>query len=357
MSQEKQVDIKIYCGEDYDSDFILREPGSSVIRDLTGATVTSQLRKYPSGRDPIDFIVTSYGSSGRIRMQMTSEQTGTLSYAYGQYTVDVLFPGRATPETVLWGRVFILPNVTKIKTGTPQIVLAYNSFDEFPEIGTYFRLYLDIKAALLYRWNGNSYENALIGLKGDSGNNGRGITGVSKISTTNLTDKYEISYSDGTHSYFYVTNGSSIAAIEKSGSAGLIDTYTVTLSDGSTTQFEVRNGAGIASIVKTDVDGKIDTYTITLDNTETATFQVHNGEDGIGCLVYVDQEIAYVTTLDAYVNSIIAPEFDDTTSYSIGDFCMYQNVLYEFTANHQGDWDAAHVTATTVTELIRAAMS
>ena len=37
--------------------------------------------------------------------------------------------------------------------------------------------------------------------------NGRGITGVSKISTSGLVDTYRITYNDSTNSTFTITNG------------------------------------------------------------------------------------------------------------------------------------------------------
>lgn len=47
---------------------------------------------------------------------------------------------------------------------------------------------------------------------------------------------------------------------------------------------------------------------------------------------------------------IVAEEFDDTTAYSIGDYCLYNNDLYICTTAHAaGVWDANDFTATNVT--------
>jgi len=49
--------------------------------------------------------------------------------------------------------------------------------------------------------------NYLKGQKGDTGNDGRGITSISKTGTSGLVDTYTINYSNNTTSTFTVTNG------------------------------------------------------------------------------------------------------------------------------------------------------
>ena len=321
MSDVKQVDIKIFCYEDFELNFIHRDTDGDPV-DLTGAVLRGILRKYPAGTDPIDFVMTNFGASGKVRMQMTSEQTGELSYPYGEYEVDCTFPDDTT-ETILRGKAFIVPAVTRITTGTPEIILAFNSFDEFPEVGTYFRLYLDIEAGLLYRWNGTSYESALFGLQGDKGEDGRGIESISKVSTSGNVDRYQIVYTDGTSTYFYVTNGTSIATIQKTGTAGLVDTYTITLTDGSTSTFNVTNGSSIASFQKTASQGVVDTYTITLTNGETFNFTIRNGSDGVS----PDPEVGNMFRNHI---SIISPfsESDDPADYPSDYECKNGDRLY-----------------------------
>lgn len=321
MSEAKQVDIKIFCGEDFDMSFIHRNTEQEVV-DLTGATIRAIVREYPSGDDPHDMTVTNYGASGKVRLQMQNEMTAELSYAYGTYEVDCTYPDDST-ETLLWGRAFIVPAVTRITTGTPEIILAFNSFDEFPEVGTYFRLYLDIEAGLLYRWNGTSYESALFGLQGDKGEDGRGIVSITKVSTSGNVDRYQIVYTDNTSTYFYVTNGTSIATIQKTGTAGLVDTYTITLTDGSTHNFTVTNGSSIASFEKTASQGVVDTYTITLTNGETFNFTIRNGSDGVS----PDPEVGNMFRNHI---SIISPfsESDDPADYPADYECKNGDKLY-----------------------------
>ena len=54
--------------------------------------------------------------------------------------------------------------------------------------------------------------------------------------------------------------------------------------------------------------------------------------------------------------AMIAPAFDATAAYAIGDVVSYENGLYKFTSAHAaGAWDANDVSAVTVKSLIDAA--
>ena len=52
----------------------------------------------------------------------------------------------------------------------------------------------------------------------------------------------------------------------------------------------------------------------------------------------------------------IASEFSTSTSYAIGDYCMYEGQLYRFTSAHSaGAWNSSHVTSVSkITDEIRA---
>ena len=56
---------------------------------------------------------------------------------------------------------------------------------------------------------------------------------------------------------------------------------------------------------------------------------------------------------DANTQAMISDEFDSGTSYTTGDYCIYENVLYKFTSNKSaGAWDSGKVAATNIdTEL------
>ena len=113
--------------------------------------------------------------------------------------------------------------------------------------------------------------------------------------------------------------GVGIASVTKTGTSGLVDTYTITFTDGTTTTYNVTNGAkgdkgdtgnGIASITKTATVGLVDTYTITYTNGTTTTFDVTNGNDG---------EIQ---------GTVIAPAYDSTKAYKIGNLLTYLGKQY-----------------------------
>jgi hypothetical protein len=50
---------------------------------------------------------------------------------------------------------------------------------------------------------------------------------------------------------------------------------------------------------------------------------------------------------DAKARDIIAPEFSSETSYSVGDYCIYDGILYKCNTAHIGTWVANDFTATT----------
>ena len=56
---------------------------------------------------------------------------------------------------------------------------------------------------------------------------------------------------------------------------------------------------------------------------------------------------------DANAQAMISDEFDSGTSYTTGNYCIYENVLYKFTSDKSaGAWDSGKVTATNIdTEL------
>ena len=60
---------------------------------------------------------------------------------------------------------------------------------------------------------------------------------------------------------------------------------------------------------------------------------------------------------DGIIHSLsadIAPDFDATESYAVGDYCIYQSTLYRCITAHIGAWDASHFEVTTVTAEIKA---
>lgn len=78
--------------------------------------------------------------------------------------------------------------------------------------------------------------------------------------------------------HLFIPRGKGISGISKTSTSGLVDTYTITYSDGATTTFTVSNGRGINTISKTSTSGLVDTYTIAYNDNTTSTFTVTNGK-------------------------------------------------------------------------------
>lgn len=96
---------------------------------------------------------------------------------------------------------------------------------------------------------------------------GNGISGLSLVSQSGNEDTYRLTYEDGTHNDFVVTNGLSVQNIVEAGSSGLTDTYNVVLNDGSIAgSFTVTNGSGGTDTVagiSPNSDGDIPLATLT----------------------------------------------------------------------------------------------
>ena len=78
--------------------------------------------------------------------------------------------------------------------------------------------------------------------------------------------------------HLFIPRGKGISGISKTSTSGLVDTYTITYSDGTTTTFTVSNGRGINTISKTSTSGLVDIYTIAYNDNTTSTFTVTNGK-------------------------------------------------------------------------------
>ena len=119
------------------------------------------------------------------------------------------------------------------------------------------------------------------GRQGEQGEDGIGVNSIVKTSTSGLVDTYTISYSNGAHQTFTITNGNGISNIElldpSPGQNPLDDVYQINYTNGNSSTFTVSNGSSISSIEKTSTAGRLDTYTITLTDGSTSTFTVTNG--------------------------------------------------------------------------------
>ena len=86
------------------------------------------------------------------------------------------------------------------------------------------------------------------GEQGPTGPAGNGISKIEKISTAGLVDTYRITFTNGTHKDYTVTNGAKgdtgngIESIYLTGTSGAVKTYTILFTDGTTTEFQVTDG-------------------------------------------------------------------------------------------------------------------
>lgn len=82
------------------------------------------------------------------------------------------------------------------------------------------------------------------------------------------------------------------------------------------------------------------------------------GGGGGGSVEEIDDTAAITSTekvwsigkINTVLNGNIAPTFNTSTAYSVGDFVLYNGALYKFTSAHSaGAWNASHVAAAKVT--------
>lgn len=126
----------------------------------------------------------------------------------------------------------------------------------------------------------------VVGQDGAAGEDGRGITSITKTGTSGLIDTYTISYTDSTTSTFDVTNGEDgtdgkgIVSITKTSTSGLVDTYTILYTDGTSSTFEVTNGesGGGGSSNYNELSNKPSINNVTLEGNKTLSALGIQGE-------------------------------------------------------------------------------
>lgn len=114
----KQLDITIECGADFSLNAAIRNSEDALV-DLTGCTVTAQLREYPEAYDYIGFTCTHNGQGGQITVSMSHAITSKVGYSDGVYDVFISFPSGAV-DKVLWGKAEIIPAITRIGEETHE---------------------------------------------------------------------------------------------------------------------------------------------------------------------------------------------------------------------------------------------
>ena len=100
------------------------------------------------------------------------------------------------------------------------------------------------------------------GEQGPTGPTGNGISKIEKISTAGLVDTYRITFTNGTHKDYTVTNGAKgdtgngIESIYLTGTSGAVKTYTILFTNGDTFEYQVTDGevtrAELEAVLPTD---------------------------------------------------------------------------------------------------------
>lgn len=155
MIEEKQQNINIEKFSDFSMTFTLTDSAGQAI-DLTGANVSAKIREFPESIDYFEFTADWGDTSGEITLTMEHETTAEIGWSYGYYDVFVTFADGKVWR-VLWGRVCVIPAVTRMDNGTICSIVSYPTFDDFPSAGRINRLYLDRKDYHIYFWDGTVY--------------------------------------------------------------------------------------------------------------------------------------------------------------------------------------------------------
>lgn len=81
------------------------------------------------------------------------------------------------------------------------------------------------------------------------------------------------------------------------------------------------------------------------------------GGIGLGDTISFSEDTAVIITGERFVDELYnmnSDEFSPATTYSIGDYCIYEGKLYKFTTTHSaGEWNNSHVTRVNLTNELK----
>lgn len=81
------------------------------------------------------------------------------------------------------------------------------------------------------------------------------------------------------------------------------------------------------------------------------------GGIGLGDTISFSEDTAVIITGERFVDELYdmsSDEFSPATTYSIGDYCIYEGKLYKFTTTHSaGEWNNSHVTRVNITNELK----
>jgi len=113
MSAVYVNNIVINAGSDFSQTFTLEDSETNSSLNLTGYNVAAQMRKWAGSSTAITFTTSlEFGSSGRIIISLTSEETKNINP--GRYVYDILITDSFGKKSrVIEGMVLVREGVTR----------------------------------------------------------------------------------------------------------------------------------------------------------------------------------------------------------------------------------------------------
>ena len=104
------VNIQIQQGANFNANYILEDPISNTLTNLTGYSVTAKIAKHPGSSTKTNFTTTITTSTGVVGIALTSGQTAALKP--GRHVYDVLLTNFSGVKTrVIEGSVIVSAGV------------------------------------------------------------------------------------------------------------------------------------------------------------------------------------------------------------------------------------------------------
>lgn len=115
MSAVYVSNLVINSGVDFAQTFTLEDSQSNSIYDLTGYTVSAQMRKYSGSSNAINFTssITYPATLGKILITLSSAQTTDIKPGRYVYDVVVQHNGNSKKTRVIEGMVLVREGVTR----------------------------------------------------------------------------------------------------------------------------------------------------------------------------------------------------------------------------------------------------
>lgn len=113
MSAVYVSNLVVNCGSDFGQTFTLEDTQSNSVYNLTGYTVTAQMRKHAGSSTAIDFatVVVLPETNGEIILSLSAETTASIKP--GRYVYDVVIGRNSAKTRVVEGMVLVREGVTR----------------------------------------------------------------------------------------------------------------------------------------------------------------------------------------------------------------------------------------------------